>query len=149
MKVTFYESVDDRLLKFAVILSKYQGKWVFCKHKERDTYEVPGGHREENESILETAKRELYEETGAVDFEIKPVCIYSVAGKNGENETGGESFGALYYAEIKQLEKELHSEIEKVCFFDEPPVEQTYPQIQPLLMQEYIMRSTFDDRGNI
>lgn len=94
MKVTFYESVDDRLLKFAVILSKYQGKWVFCKHKERNTYEVPGGHREENESILETAKRELYEETGAVDFEIKPVCIYSVAGKNRENETGGESFGA-------------------------------------------------------
>lgn len=41
MKVTFYESVDDRLLKFAVILSKYQGKWVFCKHKERNTYEVP------------------------------------------------------------------------------------------------------------
>ncbi len=115
MKVNFYESVDDHLLKFAVILSKYQGKWVFCKHKERNTYEVPGGHREENESILETAKRELYEETGALDFEMKPVCIYSVTGKTRENETVEETFGALYYAEIKQLEKELHSEIEKIC----------------------------------
>lgn len=59
VEVSFYDNVDDNLLKFAVIISKTEGKWVFCKHKERDTYEVPGGHREENESILETARREL------------------------------------------------------------------------------------------
>ena len=58
MEVKFYDSVDDGLLRFAVILSRSNGKWVFCKHKERNTYEVPGGHREENETILETAKRE-------------------------------------------------------------------------------------------
>ena len=57
----FYNSVEDSLLKFAVIISKSIVKWVFCKHKERDTYEVPGGHREDGESILETAKRELQE----------------------------------------------------------------------------------------
>lgn len=45
MKVKFYENIDDSLLKFAVIVSKSGGKWVFCKHKERDTYEIPGGHR--------------------------------------------------------------------------------------------------------
>ena len=65
VEVKFHESVDDNLLKFAVIISRSNGKWVFCKHRERDTYEVPGGHREANETILETAKRELREETGA------------------------------------------------------------------------------------
>ena len=55
VEVKFYDSIIDELLKFAVIISKSNGKWVFCKHKERDTYEVPGGHREENESIDETA----------------------------------------------------------------------------------------------
>lgn len=45
-KVKFYDNISDELLKFAVIISKTQGKWVFCKHKERDTYEVPGRHRE-------------------------------------------------------------------------------------------------------
>ena len=82
MQVQFYEEIEDQLLKFAVIISKYQNKWVFCKHKLRDTFEIPGGHREENENILETAKRELYEETGAIDFKIKPICVYSVIGKN-------------------------------------------------------------------
>ena len=44
LEVKFYESIDDSLLKFAVIISQSNGKWVFCKHKERDTFEVPGGH---------------------------------------------------------------------------------------------------------
>ena len=81
LEVKFYDTVDDSLLKFAVIISQSNGKWVFCKHKERDTYEVPGGHREAGENILETAKRELQEETGAIKFDIKPVCVYSVTGK--------------------------------------------------------------------
>ena len=75
LEVKFYDTADDSLLKFAVIISKSDNKWVFCKHKERNTLEVPGGHREHGESILDTAKRELYEETGAVVYTIEPVCI--------------------------------------------------------------------------
>ena len=78
MKVKFYDDINDELLKFAVILTKSNGKWVFCKHRERNTYEVPGGHREPGENIDDTAKRELYEETGATDYSIAPICIYSV-----------------------------------------------------------------------
>ena len=51
VEVKFYDSIIDELLKFAVIISKSNGKWVFCKHKERDTYEVPGGHREEMRAL--------------------------------------------------------------------------------------------------
>ena len=75
LEVNFYDEVDDSLLKFAVIISKADGKWVFCKHKERDTYEIPGGHREEGELILDTAKRELREETGAGSSSNAPKCI--------------------------------------------------------------------------
>ena len=46
-KVNFYDSIDDSMLKFAVIIAKHNGKWVFCKHRERSTWEVPGGHREQ------------------------------------------------------------------------------------------------------
>lgn len=55
LKIKFYDEVDDTLLRFAVIIARTNGKWVFCKHKERDTYEVPGGHREAGETILETS----------------------------------------------------------------------------------------------
>ncbi len=136
MEVRFYDSVDDALLKFAVILAKAEGKWVFCKHKERDTYEIPGGHREPGEAITDTAVRELQEETGAKDFAIKPVCAYSVTGKNRVNDTGEEMYGMLYYADISGFDQELHSEMEKVCLFDELPEALTYPEIQPKLVQE-------------
>ena len=79
MKVKFYDKVEDRLLKFTVILAKYQGSWVFCKHKERDTYEIPGGHREKGEDILCAAKRELMEETGIEIIDYKLFDADSVA----------------------------------------------------------------------
>jgi 8-oxo-dGTP diphosphatase len=141
MEVKFYDKVDDALLKFAVIISKHNGQWVFCKHKDRDTYEIPGGHRELNEEITETAKRELYEETGALQFKIAPVCVYSVVGKNRVNQTGEETYGMLFFADIQTFESELHSEMESVSFFDVLPTEWTYPLIQPLLIQEYLRRT--------
>ena len=35
LEVKFYDTVDDSLLKFAVIISQSNGKWVFCKHMWR------------------------------------------------------------------------------------------------------------------
>lgn len=52
LEVRFYEQAEDELLKFAVIIAKAKGKWVFCKHRDRNTYEVPGGHREAGKPYL-------------------------------------------------------------------------------------------------
>lgn len=136
VEVKFYDDIDDELLKFAVIISQINGKWVFCKHKERETYEVPGGHREKGELILDTARRELREETGAIDFTIKPVCVYSVKGKTQVNEQNDdETFGMIYVANIVSFE-EIHSEIENIIITDNLVENWTYPLIQPKLIEE-------------
>lgn len=132
LKVNFHEFVKDELLKFAVIVSVHNGKWVFCKHKNRNTYECPGGHREPNETIYETAKRELWEETGAKKYSLKQVCVYSV--KNKDEET----YGMLYFADILEFEELPPLEIEKIELFDQLPTDWTYPLIQPLLIKQII-----------
>ena len=134
MKVKFYEKADDALFQFAVIIVRTEGNYVFCKHRQRETLEVPGGHREPGEAILDTAKRELYEETGALEFELWPVCVYSVTA--ADNFDGQETFGMLYFAEVKRFEGELHSEIEKIIITKEMPKAWTYPEIQPKLLEE-------------
>ena len=138
LQVKFYDEVNDELLKFAVIISKIDGKWVFCKHKERNTFEVPGGHREKGELITDTAKRELYEETGAIDYTLEPICVYSVTAP--DNFDGEETFGMLYYADIKSFENELHSEIERIVITEQLVEQWTYPLIQPKLIEEAIRR---------
>lgn len=138
-KVQFYDRIDDTLLKFAVIIARVDGKFVFCKHRERDTYEIPGGHREAGEHILDTAKRELYEETGAMDYNIFPICVYSVT--DSEQMDGQETFGMLYFADIHGFEKELHSEIENIILVDELTEDWTYPDIQPKLLEEGMRRA--------
>lgn len=130
-EVLFYDHVDDDALKFAVIVSRYQGKWVFCRHKQRKTYEIPGGHRENGENIEETARRELYEETGAARFRLVPVCVYSVRG-----DSGTETYGMLYYADIQEFFSLPDFEMERIEFFDGIPGELTYPDIQPKLLHK-------------
>ena len=38
IEVKFYNDVDEELVKFVVIVCRYQGKWLWVKHRERDTY---------------------------------------------------------------------------------------------------------------
>lgn len=140
LNVKFYDTAEDALLKFAVIISQSNGKWVFCRHRERDTYEIPGGHRDKGENILETARRELQEETGAIKFQIKPICVYSVTGKNSVNKTGEETFGLLCFAEITEFSDKLECEMAEVALMEDLPDNWTYPLIQPELMEEYRRR---------
>jgi 8-oxo-dGTP diphosphatase len=129
IEVKIYDigEVDDNLLKFSVIAAKYKGRWIFCRHKERSTWEIPGGHRELGETILETAERELNEETGAVKFSMNPLAVYSV---RKENET---TYGELFFSEIESMDVHLKYEIEKIDFFTGLPEKLTYPEIQPVL----------------
>lgn len=144
-KVKFHKEIKDKNLKFAIIMARYNGKWIFCKHKERKTYEMPAGHREKGEHILDTAKRELQEETGAIEFHIEPISVYSVIDNKSLNSKESEVFGMLFYAEVYSLSDTLEYEIEKIEFFENMPTHLTYPEVQPYLYNKVIEIKGLDD----
>ena len=115
--------------KYVVIIAKYRGRWVLCQHKKRDTWETAGGHIELDETPLDAAKRELFEETGAVSFDIKPIFDYWAG-----DETSWAN-GMVFYAEIKELGDMPESEMEKIECFDTLPLNLTYKDITPKLFQ--------------
>lgn len=141
INVNFFEwdEIDDNDLLFAVIVSRFQSKWILAKHKDRETWEIPGGHREKGEEITITASRELQEETGAKEFKLMPICIYSVTKEDSDiTKHPVSTFGGLYFAEVTEIGDLPNLEIEEIQFFDNLPSELTYPEIQPCLLDKVI-----------
>ena len=122
-------SVADEHIKYAVVMAQEAGKWLICRHRERMTWEIPGGHREAGETIEETARRELYEETGATDAKLTPIEIYRVV-----REGSDPSYGMLFLAHVEARgDLSPNSEMAEVKSTYLLPPELTYPDIQPKL----------------
>ena len=125
--VKFHElgTIDESLLRVATIVVRYQNKWIYCQHQDRETWEIPGGHVEKGETALEAAMRELQEETGAVKFDLQPVCISQIT-----------RYCLLCFAEVIELgDLPAHSEIAKIELFDDIPEDLTYPAYHPKLVE--------------
>ena len=86
---------------------------------------MPGGHIEEAETWQEAVKRELFEETGAIDFKVEPICVYSIS-----------SYALLCYAEIKSLEDLPDFEISKIELFDNLPENLTFKDTHTILFEK-------------
>lgn len=117
--------------KYVVVLSRYQGKYLLSRHKERTTWETQGGHIEPGETPLQAAKRELFEESGAVRYQIEPVFDY----RAGDND--GEANGMVFAAEIEELGPIPPSEMAEVKAWEKLPDNLTYPAITPVLWKAW------------
>ncbi len=132
ISVVFFDDAPAGLRqKYAVIIARHDGRLLWCRHENRETWEIPGGHIELGETALEAAARELQEETGATDFTLTPMCWYSVFRTDSQTH----SLGLVCMADVRAY-GELHSEIAEVRAFDAMPDALTYPDIQPFLLAE-------------
>ncbi len=120
--------------KYVVIFSRYRGKILLSRHKRRATWETQGGHSEPGETPEAAARRELWEESGAVDFTLEPVCMYWAEDRVGGDVSG--AWGAVFFADIKTLGPLPESEMGEVRTFDTLPQDVTYPYITPNLYEQ-------------
>jgi 8-oxo-dGTP diphosphatase len=112
-------SLDN--IGFVSIYAKHKGKWIFCFHKRRKTWECPGGHVEPGEDPLGAAKRELFEETGALNYKIIPLWDYHFP--------EGNHNGRVYFADVVSFGELPQSEMERIGLFDQLPENVTYDRI--------------------
>ncbi len=120
---------DD--LKYVVTLSFDGARLLLSRHRARETWETQGGHIEPGETPEQAARRELYEESGATEYTLTPLCEY-----RARDEQSADS-GAVFMAEIAALGPLPESEMAEACWFDGLPAPDalTYPQITPALYQ--------------
>lgn len=129
MTLRFPDQAEDRLLRFAVIAARSGGGWVYCRHRKRRTWELPGGHREPGESIEETAAGSCMRKREPQDFRLYPIGAYAAADNQGESQ------GMLYFANIAAFGPLPGLEIGEITLAERIPGEWTYPAIQPFLLQ--------------
>ena len=116
--------------KYVVIVARFNSSLIWVRQKGRETWEIPAGHVETNESPEQAAQRELREETGAVSFSLHPLCDFSIRTGNSS------SYNRLFFAEINELGKLGDFEIEEVRMLNVIPEKLTYGRIQPALIDE-------------
>jgi len=127
-------SVEDSELTYVVIGARYRGDWIFVRHRERQSWEIPAGHIEDGEEPDQAAVRELYEEAGVVESSMTVVSDYQVT--DGSNQ----GFGRLYFAEVLKIETLGDYEIEEIRFGRELPSPLTYPEVQTRLFSLLSLR---------
>ena len=141
MKCTVYKLGKLKNYEYVVTFARYDNKWIICKHRERNTWETSGGHIEPGETPIEAARRELREETGAMDFRIEAVCDYWACDEPHETESITWSNGQVFLANVAELgEIPRNSEMECIDFFDDFPQNLTYPDITYTLLPQIITR---------
>lgn len=108
-------------LTYVIIGARENDNWIFVRHKDRETWELPAGHIEEGESASNAAIRELHEETGTLEGKVKAINDYAVT------RDGKKLYGRIFYAKVLNRGKLPESEIAEIILSEKSPEPATYP----------------------
>ena len=119
-------------IKYVVICVRHEGQWLLVRHRERETWELPGGHIEKGETPSEAAHRELFEEAGVKAGVLLPVCNFFA-----QDDKGG-AYGTLFYATADSFHDLPSFEMAERKLFKEWPAHTTYSYIYNMLVPEVL-----------
>ncbi len=141
-----FSEIPDEQIQYSVVAARHQQQWVCVRLKSLSTWCFPGGRREEGETIEENARRELFEETGALEYSLTPLGLYGVDHRQPSppHRHIRYTWGGFYAAEIHKfgsIPEEF--EIAERRLFPEFPLHAArFPQIMPGMM-EYLNKQSF------
>lgn len=126
----FYDDADGSLMKFAAVVPRCRGQFVFFRDPAVG-WRIPRGDRRAGENIEEAARRLLCRETGAARFRLSPVCVCGV-----RNEAGEEKLGMLYFAEV--LDFFAQADSGAIGMFPSVPDGAAEPQLQAAVLKKAV-----------
>ena len=130
MQCVFHPLDSLREYRFVVIFTFHEGRLVLSRHRDRTTWETQGGHVEAGETPLDAAKRELWEESGAVRYTLRPLFDYWAS------DVIADANGQAFMAEVEEFGPLPPSEMAEIRHFDALPENLTYPLLTPALYEE-------------
>lgn len=97
--------------RYSGVLVKCKNKFLSCKRNSdmpfSGTWSIPGGKIEKDESSLEAAKREFYEETN-LDISEKKLRFIGVLPRT---DRSGNKVKGFMYTYLLELENEIHPDL--------------------------------------
>lgn len=96
--LSFSEETFENLAKHVLVICQYGDGWLLTKHKHRGL-EFPGGKVEQGETLEEAARREVFEETGAILGELQNIGKYKV------EDLTGSFVKAIFWGQVEKVEQ--------------------------------------------
>jgi len=98
VELDFKQKAFKEEAKHVLVICQQGDKWLLTNHKKRGL-EFPGGKVEPFETLEEAARRETFEETGAILGQLQFVAEYKVSDQNS-------SFvKAVFLGQVKEMDR--------------------------------------------
>jgi 8-oxo-dGTP diphosphatase len=98
VELSFRKNAFQEEAKHVLVICQYGGEWLLTNHKQRGL-EFPGGKMESGETLDEAARREVYEETGAVIAELTFLAEYKIS------DPIRSFVKTVFWGKVKRIEK--------------------------------------------
>ena len=110
-----FNDIPDKLKLKAHAVCFWNSKILLVSHSEWKIWSIPGGTREQGESIEETLVREIVEETNCEVLDYAPIAYQKIIGRNDEH------FRLLYKCNVNpigEFEKDVAGNVDRITWIN-------------------------------